>query len=276
MSRIGHNSVSGIAADRLASLVERIEGLETEIKALNDDKKDVYAEAKGNGFDVPAMKALIQERRQDPERRDEKSALLDLYRRALENSSPRARARGTPSEGKPKTAAPYDPATGEIHEPDEHPAGSVETTPPADDAERRLVTEAPLESGAGAAESPSEGGRPVNSSARPTDGEGAETTGGSLPVEVAPEIPGEAAADAGPHEQAGEGSESAPAENSETEASPSPASAGEGAGDVALVSPIGTPAPSTDDDDWVIDKETGERRPWCPDRDMPACLRRSA
>jgi uncharacterized protein (UPF0335 family) len=73
----------GIAADRLRSLVERIERLEEEKKALTDDIRDVYAEAKSAGFDVKVLRQLIRLRRSQPAEVEEQETLLDLYRRAL-------------------------------------------------------------------------------------------------------------------------------------------------------------------------------------------------
>ena len=73
----------GIAADRLRSLVERIERLEEERRALAADIKDVYAEAKSAGFDVKVMRQLIRLRRQDQAEVQEQETLLDLYKRAL-------------------------------------------------------------------------------------------------------------------------------------------------------------------------------------------------
>lgn len=77
----GHNS--GVAADQLRSFIERIERLNEEIKGLNDDKKDVFAEAKGSGFDVKTMKRIIQLRAMDREDRQEQEELLALYKSAL-------------------------------------------------------------------------------------------------------------------------------------------------------------------------------------------------
>jgi uncharacterized protein (UPF0335 family) len=74
----------GIAAERLRSLVERIERLEAEKKALSEDIRDIYAEAKGAGFDVKVLRELIRLRRKDPAEIEEQETLLDLYRRALE------------------------------------------------------------------------------------------------------------------------------------------------------------------------------------------------
>jgi uncharacterized protein (UPF0335 family) len=79
----------GVAGDRLRSLVERIERLEEEIKGLTDDKKDVYAEAKGEGFDVKILREVVKLRKQDKEERDERDSLLDIYLHAIESTSPR-------------------------------------------------------------------------------------------------------------------------------------------------------------------------------------------
>jgi uncharacterized protein (UPF0335 family) len=75
--------VGGIAADRLKSFIERIERLEEERKALSNDIKEVYAEAKGTGFDVKIMRQVIRLRRMDKDDLDEQETLLDVYRRAL-------------------------------------------------------------------------------------------------------------------------------------------------------------------------------------------------
>lgn len=74
----------GIAADRLRSLVDRIERLEEERKALGNDIKDIYAEAKSAGFDVKVLRQLIRIRKQEAAEVEEQETLLDLYRRALE------------------------------------------------------------------------------------------------------------------------------------------------------------------------------------------------
>ena len=75
--------VGGIAADRLRSLIERIERLEEERKALASDIKDIYAEAKSAGFDVKIVRQLIMLRKKEPAEIEEAETLLDLYRRAL-------------------------------------------------------------------------------------------------------------------------------------------------------------------------------------------------
>src|SRR5271156_7531 len=72
-----------IAVDRLRSIVERIERLEEERKALSGDIKDIYAEAKSAGFDVKVLRALISLRKKDPAEVEEQETLLDVYRRAL-------------------------------------------------------------------------------------------------------------------------------------------------------------------------------------------------
>ena len=83
MSEHENTEVGGIAADRLRSIVERIERLEEEKKALSADIKDVYVEAKSTGFDVKVLRAVIRLRRQKPEEVEENEYLLVLYRRAL-------------------------------------------------------------------------------------------------------------------------------------------------------------------------------------------------
>ena len=72
-----------IAADRLRSLVERIERLEEERKALTSDIKDIYGEAKSAGFDVKVMRQIIRIRQMEPADVEEQETLLDTYRRAL-------------------------------------------------------------------------------------------------------------------------------------------------------------------------------------------------
>jgi len=71
------------AADQLKSIIERIERLEEEKKALGEDVKDVYTEAKGNGFDCAAIRAIIKIRKQDPNERAEAETVLETYMRAL-------------------------------------------------------------------------------------------------------------------------------------------------------------------------------------------------
>ncbi len=75
--------VGGIAGDRLKSLIERIERLEEEKRALGEDIKEVYAEAKGTGFDPKIMRQIIRIRKRDKDDLDEEESLLDIYKRAL-------------------------------------------------------------------------------------------------------------------------------------------------------------------------------------------------
>ena len=79
----GPAKAGGIAADRLRSLIERIERLEEERKALGSDIKDIYSEAKSAGFDVKVIRQLIRIRKQEPADVVEQETLLDVYRRAL-------------------------------------------------------------------------------------------------------------------------------------------------------------------------------------------------
>ena len=78
----------GIAGDRIRSFVERIEQLETELQEITEQKKEVFAEAKGEGFDVKVLKEIIKLRKQDQEERDEHDTLLDVYMRALDQAEP--------------------------------------------------------------------------------------------------------------------------------------------------------------------------------------------
>lgn len=76
---VGHN----VAKDLIRSVVERIEKLEEEKKAISDDIKDVYTEAKGNGLDVKALRAVVRLRRQDADERAEQEAILETYLHAM-------------------------------------------------------------------------------------------------------------------------------------------------------------------------------------------------
>lgn len=72
-----------IAGERLRSIVERIERLEEERKALSSDISDIYAEAKGAGFVVKVVRQLIRIRKMEPAQVEEEETLLDIYRRAI-------------------------------------------------------------------------------------------------------------------------------------------------------------------------------------------------
>ncbi|WP_240655171.1 DUF2312 domain-containing protein [Rhodovarius crocodyli] len=75
--------VGGVAADRLRSIVERIERLEEERKAIGSDVKDIYAESKSAGFEPKVIRQIIALRKKEPAEVEEQETLLDLYRRAL-------------------------------------------------------------------------------------------------------------------------------------------------------------------------------------------------
>ena len=89
----GHNSeafanhedaaTGGIAVDRLRSIIERVERLEEERKALSGDIKDIFSEAKSAGFDVKVIKQIIKIRKQEPAEVEEQETIFDIYRRAL-------------------------------------------------------------------------------------------------------------------------------------------------------------------------------------------------
>ena len=72
-----------VAADQLRLFIERIERLEEERKGIADDVKDVYAEAKSNGYDTKTMRAIVRLRRMETHQRQEADALLETYRNAL-------------------------------------------------------------------------------------------------------------------------------------------------------------------------------------------------
>ena len=76
----GHNSFS---KDQLRSIIERIENLEGEKKELGKDIAEIYLEARGNGYDVPALKAIVRARREDQAKREAREAAIDIYRGAL-------------------------------------------------------------------------------------------------------------------------------------------------------------------------------------------------
>lgn len=71
----GHNS-----KEQLKSIIERIESVEAEIKGMSSDRGDIYKEAASNGFDVPALKAIVRARREDPAKRQAREAMIELYR----------------------------------------------------------------------------------------------------------------------------------------------------------------------------------------------------
>ena len=80
MTDIGHNS---IAKDQLKSIIERVERLEEDKAAIASDIKDVYAEAKGNGYDTKALRAIVRYRKEDAQDRAEREAIFETYLNAL-------------------------------------------------------------------------------------------------------------------------------------------------------------------------------------------------
>ena len=82
-----------VAGDQLRAIVERIERMEEEIKELAEGKKEVYLEAKGNGFDVKILREVIRVRKQDQKERDEQESLLDVYLQAIKGASPAIKAK---------------------------------------------------------------------------------------------------------------------------------------------------------------------------------------
>lgn len=80
---MAEKEVGGIDSTRLTSLIERIERLEEEKKGIQSDIRDIFAEAKGVGFDVKIMKAIIKLRKMNQADRDEQEFLLETYRKAL-------------------------------------------------------------------------------------------------------------------------------------------------------------------------------------------------
>ena len=75
-----------IPGGRIRSFIERIENLDSELQELNEQKKEVFSEAKGEGFDVKILKEIIKIRKQDKEERDEHETLLDVYLRAMDSA----------------------------------------------------------------------------------------------------------------------------------------------------------------------------------------------
>ena len=77
------SDIGGVAADQLRTIVERIERLEEEKKAIADDVKEVYAEAKANGYDTKTLRKIVTLRKVEAAERQEQEAILDLYMHAL-------------------------------------------------------------------------------------------------------------------------------------------------------------------------------------------------
>jgi uncharacterized protein (UPF0335 family) len=82
------DTAAAIPGDRILSFIERVEQIEEELKALNEGKKEVFSEAKGEGYDVKVLKEILRIRKQDQDERDEQESLLDLYLRAMKQAEP--------------------------------------------------------------------------------------------------------------------------------------------------------------------------------------------
>jgi uncharacterized protein (UPF0335 family) len=81
-----------VAGNQLRTIVERIENIEEEIKELTEAKKELYLEAKGNGFDVKILREVIRVRKQDQKERDEQETLVEVYLQAIKGASSVAKA----------------------------------------------------------------------------------------------------------------------------------------------------------------------------------------
>jgi uncharacterized protein (UPF0335 family) len=81
-----------VAGDQLRAIVERIENIEGEIKELTEAKKEIFLEAKGNGFDVKVLRDVIRVRKQDSKERDERESLLEVYLQAIKGAARTAKA----------------------------------------------------------------------------------------------------------------------------------------------------------------------------------------
>jgi uncharacterized protein (UPF0335 family) len=81
-----------IVGDQLATIIERIESVEAEIKELTETKKEIYLEAKGNGYDVKTLREVIRIRKQDTKERDEQESLIEAYLEAIRKAKRVAKA----------------------------------------------------------------------------------------------------------------------------------------------------------------------------------------
>jgi uncharacterized protein (UPF0335 family) len=82
-SVLDDQATHSFAKDQLKAIVERIERVEEEIKTLTDDRKEIYGEARANGYDVKALRTIIRMRKQDANERAEQETILDVYLQAL-------------------------------------------------------------------------------------------------------------------------------------------------------------------------------------------------
>ena len=94
-----------IPGGKIRSFVERVENIDGELAELNEQKKEVFAEAKGEGFDVKILKEIIKLRKQDQDERDEHETLLEVYLRAMETAEKEPAAQA-PQAKQPQAKAP--------------------------------------------------------------------------------------------------------------------------------------------------------------------------
>ena len=80
---VNEEPATRFAKDQLKAIIERIERLEEEKKTISDDIRDVYAESKGNGFDVKALRIIVRMRKQDANERQEQETIVETYMQAL-------------------------------------------------------------------------------------------------------------------------------------------------------------------------------------------------
>ena len=83
VAKKGHNRAGGIAVDQLISIIERVENLNEEKAGVLESIRDIYSEARGNGFDVKAIRECVKQRAIDAQERDEFETILDTYRMAI-------------------------------------------------------------------------------------------------------------------------------------------------------------------------------------------------
>ena len=77
------DALGNLSKDQLKSIIERVERLEEEKKTIADDIRDIYAEAKGNGYDTKALRTIVRMRKQDADDRRQQEAILETYMHAL-------------------------------------------------------------------------------------------------------------------------------------------------------------------------------------------------
>jgi len=120
------DTLDNVAGEQLLSFIERAERLHEEKKGIENDLKELYAEAKGNGFDTKAMKKILARRRKDYAELQEEEAIEELYLDAIERAERNrsSRARTQARDAREAETPKHDPETGEIKEQDTHSEAS--------------------------------------------------------------------------------------------------------------------------------------------------------